>query len=318
MIITAHRDGRIVSIDGIALFKTSIIIARNTPGRETEGFLTGHLHFLNFIDRPNDEREISVKGAVEHIPHITLAFGGLFLAMRTDFPAQRSGIVQYIIAVGCLNDVHNVRKIFFQPAVKLWGKAAITVTVAVDTLHADFLLHCLPILSKHNGSPSYYESQSSNSLSELSIGNELKFLFSWFFLSDARTVGVAPRTTYVVIVTIIVIAPTAVKTNHIPFFIGVIVANYISTFLAFIVMLESYVDCFLFFFSETHSAETAACAVSLQSFHVQPQSQTSVAESSTVWGVFGSRISFIIVTIPSIRVCASMTFARTFSKSRGK
>jgi hypothetical protein len=286
------------------------------PGRETEGFLTGHLHFLNFIDRPNDKREISVKGTVEHIPHITLAFGGLFLAMRTDFPAQRSGIVQYIIAMGCLNDVHNVGKIFFQPAVKLWGKTAITVTVAVDTLHADLLLHRLPILSKHNGSPSCYESQSSNSLSELSIGNELKFLFSWLLPSGARTVGVEPRTAYVAIITII-IEPTAEK-NHIPFSIGVIVTNYISTFLAFIVMLESYVDCFLFFLSETHSAETAACAVSLQSFHVQPQSQTSVAESSTVWGALGSSISFITVVIPSIRVCASMTFARTLSKSNGK
>ena len=49
-----------------------------------------------------------------------------------------------------------------------------------------------------------------------------------------------------------------------------------------------------------------------------PQSQTSVAESSTVWGAFGSRISFITVVIPSIRVCASMTFARTLSKSSGK
>jgi len=31
MMITAHRDGRIVSIDEIALFEASVIIARNTP-----------------------------------------------------------------------------------------------------------------------------------------------------------------------------------------------------------------------------------------------------------------------------------------------
>ena len=33
IIITAHSDGRIVSIDEIALFKASIIIARNTRSR---------------------------------------------------------------------------------------------------------------------------------------------------------------------------------------------------------------------------------------------------------------------------------------------
>ena len=62
---------------------------------------------------------------------------------------------------------------------------------------------------------------------------------------------------------IIVIATTAVNANHIPFFIGVITPHDISTFLAFIPMLESYVKRFLYRSSEAHSAETAAGAVSL-------------------------------------------------------
>jgi hypothetical protein len=204
----------------------------------------GHLHFLDFIDRPNDKREVSVKGAIEHVTHITLAFGGLLLAMRAHFAPKCCGVIQHVIAVRRLHDMHDARKIFFQPAVKLRRKTAVTVTIAVDALHAHFVLHCLPILSKHDDPPSSYESQSSNSFSELSTENELKCLFSWFCASNADTRGLEPRTTTFVTVYIIVIATAAVNANHIPLFIGVIYPHDISTFRAFILMLESYVKCF--------------------------------------------------------------------------
>jgi hypothetical protein len=114
---------------------------------------------LDLGDRANDEREIPVKRAIEHIPYVALAGGVLFLAMRANLTPQGRGIIQYVVAVRRLNNVHNARKIFFQSAVELGGKAAVSVTVAVDAFHAYFLLDSFPILFKHDGPPLCYESQ---------------------------------------------------------------------------------------------------------------------------------------------------------------
>jgi hypothetical protein len=168
-------------------------------------------------------------------------------------------MVKNIVAVRCLNNVHNVGKIFLQRAFKLRGKAAIAVTVAVNALHTHLLLHRAPILVKHDVPPSGYESQSSNSRSGISIGNELKFLFRWSFAPNARTCGFEPRTIIFVTAYAIVIATTAVNANHIPlrgrrpFFIVVALPKYISiepamyqTPAAFIAKAESSVKRFPF------------------------------------------------------------------------
>jgi hypothetical protein len=170
-------------------------------------------------------------------------------------------MVKNIVAVRCLNNVHNIGKILLQRAFKLRGKAAIAVTVAVNTLHTHLLLYRAPILVKHDVPPSGYESQSSNSRSGISIGNELKFLFRWSLAPNARTCGFEPRTIIFVTAYAIVIATTAVNASHIPlrgrrpFFIVVVLPKVISiepavyqaqaAFLAFIAKGESRVKRFL-------------------------------------------------------------------------
>jgi hypothetical protein len=191
-------------------------------------------HLPDFLDRPYNKGKIAVERAIEHVTHVASTVGCLLVAMRTHFTAQRSDIVEYVIAVGRLNNMHNLGKMFFQSALKLRRETAVAVPVAVYTPYAHFLLHRVPILFKHDGPPSGYESQSSNSRSGISIGNELKFLFRWSFAPNARTCGFEPRTIIFVTAYAIVIATMAVNASHIPlrgrrpFFIVVVLPDYIS------------------------------------------------------------------------------------------
>jgi hypothetical protein len=109
---------------------------------------------LNLIDSSDDEREVPIKRAIEHIPDIALSGGSLFLAVGADFAAKGRHIIQDVVAVRGLHYVDNPGEIFLQSAIELRRKATVTVAIAIDAFNANFLLNSVPILGKHDRPPS--------------------------------------------------------------------------------------------------------------------------------------------------------------------
>ena len=106
--------------------------------------LTG-VSLLNFLNRLNDNRKISIEPTIDTASKLTGSIGRLMLAVGADIPPESFDVRIEVIARHREDRLNDFGKVNDQSTLILPGQSAVAVTVAVDALLAHFALHGFPV-----------------------------------------------------------------------------------------------------------------------------------------------------------------------------